>query len=92
VKLGLTTVTVAVACAAPPTELNAVSITELLPTGYGPGGVCNRVSAPPDGLVVDPLLIFAAAVPPVLAATTVTLVATAVGNRETLQFTAHAGI
>ena len=68
-----------------------VSITLVIPTGYGPAGVCVNVIASPSGSE-DPLLIFAVAVPPMLAAITETFLETAMGSWFTLQLMEHAGI
>src|SRR5579863_2456769 len=64
-KPGLTTVTVAMACAVAPFESLAVSVTLVLPTAYGPDGACVSVTASPSGSC-EPLSMFAVAVPPLL--------------------------
>src|ERR1700686_1446585 len=77
-KPGLSTVTVAVACAVAPLESLAVSFTLVLPMAYGPGGACVSVTESPSGSC-EPLSTSAAAVPPLFAAITVTSCAIANG-------------
>jgi hypothetical protein len=71
VGTGFTTVTFAVACAVAPLLSTTVSKTLVVPTGYGPAGLCVFVIASPSGSE-EPLSIFAFAVPPEALAVTVT--------------------
>lgn len=76
---GLTTVTMAVACAAAPFVSVTVSVTFVLPCGYGPGGVCVMVNGSPSASD-EPLLMLAFALPPSVADATVTFWAIATGT------------
>src|SRR5215471_15600828 len=69
---GLSTFTIAVACAVAPLGSTTVSSTFVTPTGYGPAGLWVIVSESPSGSD-DPLSTLAFAVPPIVGAVTVTL-------------------
>ena len=62
---GFCTVTLAVACAVAPWVSTTERMTLVMPTEYGPAGVCDKVIASPSGSE-DPLSMFALAVPPML--------------------------
>src|SRR5882672_9454242 len=88
--VGSLTVTVALACAVAPLVSFTVSITVVMPCGYGPAGDCVSVIGSPSGSL-EPLSMLALALPPGTADVTVTLWASAIGTWFAPQVNVHAG-
>src|SRR5947209_11896892 len=87
---GSITVTTAVACAVAPLGSTTVSITVVVPFGYGPAGVWVMVIESPSGSK-EPLSTLASALPPSVAAGTVTSCTRTLGTWLLLKLKGQAG-